>query len=151
MTPARAYSFLHFCSILQAIILLENLVALSLISLSTMPLFPLLVPNYAFTSSFISFSHTLLSKYSSGCASTIGNPVILAINSTSNYTGLSIQRMSPCTWDNNCLMESPMFLPHLKCGISRRFIILELYNPVIHCASSIIGFLRGPISPMFSK
>jgi hypothetical protein len=121
MTPAGASSFLNFLSILQEMRLLANLVVLSLISLSTMPMFPLLVPNCAFTSSSISFSHALLSKYSSGCVPTIGNPVILVINATSSCTNLLIQRMLPCTRDSNFLTQIPKILPLLKCGMSRRF------------------------------
>jgi hypothetical protein len=126
MTPAGASSFLHFLSNLQDMILLANLVTLSLISLSTIPMFPMLVPNCSFTSSMISFSLVLLSKYSYGCVPIIGNLVILVINATSTCTGLSIQRIPPCTWASNCLTQIPTFLPRPKCGMSRRFIILKL-------------------------
>jgi hypothetical protein len=144
--PAEVSSFLIFLSILQDILFLLKIVTFPLMSLSTMPLFPLMVLSCPFTSSTISFFPTLLSKYSSGCAPSVCNPVILEINSTSNCTILSIHMISPCTWDNNCLTQ---FLPCPKCSISNRFIILKLYNPVIHCTGSIIGLPRGPISRCF--
>jgi hypothetical protein len=97
LNPAGDSSFLHFLNSLQAMSLMENPVASLLIYLSIIPLFPQLVPNYVLTSSTISFSRTLLSKYSSGCGPIMGNPLILAINATSSCTGLSIQRMSSCT------------------------------------------------------
>jgi len=104
MIPIGVSSFQHFLINLQDIIFLMNLVTLLLMSLSTMPMFHLSVPSCDFTSSTISFSPTLLSKYSSGYSLSVGNPVILAINATSSCTSLSIHMMSPCTQDNNDLM-----------------------------------------------
>jgi hypothetical protein len=55
------------------------------------------------------------------------------------------------SWETSCLMQSPTFLPCLKCGISNRFMMPKLYNPIIHCARSIMGLPMGPISPVFHK
>jgi hypothetical protein len=126
MTLAGASYFLHFLNNLKDMILLMNLVMLSLISLSTIPLFPQFMPNCSLTNSMISFSSALLSMYSYHCVLIVGNLLILAINTTSICTSISIQRIPPCTQDNNCLMQSPTFLPHLKCDMYKSFIILEL-------------------------
>jgi hypothetical protein len=90
-----------------------KLFMVSLISLITMPLLPQLVPNYALTSSVISFLSALLSKYSSGCASNVGSPVILK-SATFICTGLSIHKMPMCMRATSCLMQSLMFLLHPK-------------------------------------
>jgi hypothetical protein len=151
ITLADTSCLWHFLNSLQAISLLENLLTLSLMSLITMTLLSRLVLKYTFTSSVISFSRALLSRYYSGCTLTFGSPVILETNATSIYTGLSIHMMPPCTRVTNCLTQSLTFLPHPKCGISNRSIMPKLYSLVIHYASSIIGLPRGPISPVFIR
>jgi hypothetical protein len=103
-------SLQNFLNSFQAIILLGNLVALSLMSFMTNPLFPLVVSNCALTCSVISFSCTLLSRYSSGHASTMGSLVILEINATSIYISLSIHKMPPWMWVTSCFKQSLTFL-----------------------------------------
>jgi hypothetical protein len=151
ITPAGASSLRHFLSIFHAISLLGNFFMLSLISLVMMPLFPLILTDCDFTCFASSFSHAFFSKKYFDCASTVGNHVILEINATPICTSLSIQRMPPWTQVTNCLMHRPTFLPHPKCGISKRFIIPDLYNHVIHCVRSSNGLPRGPISPILIR
>jgi hypothetical protein len=123
MTPVGASSFLHFLINLQSISFLTNHVVGSLMYLRKIPSFPLLVPNCAFTISTISFSRALFPKYSLAYMPIVGNHVILVIRATSMRIGLSIHMMSPCTLSKSCFMHMPTFLPHLKCGTSRRFMI----------------------------
>jgi hypothetical protein len=145
ITLSSASSLRHFLRSFYAIILLENLVASPLISLMMRPRFPLVVSNYAFTYSASFFSRTLFSRYSSSGASNVCNPIILEINVMSICIGLSIQRMPPWNQETKFLMHIPTFLSRPKCGVSKRFIIPELYSLVIHYVGSSTSHHRGPI------
>jgi hypothetical protein len=149
ITYVEASSLRHFLKMFQAINMLVKLVSLSLISLMTIPLLPRVVPKCALTSYVIYFSHALLSRYSFGCTPIVGSSVILEISTKSICTGLSIHRMSPCTWETSYVKQILTFLPCPKCCMSNRFIILELYSLLIHCVGSNMVFPRGPIPPMF--
>lgn len=126
ITPASASSLWDFLKHLHDINLLANLVTLSLMYFITIPVFPQVVSNCALTCSIISFLCALLSRYSLGYALTMGSDVILEINATSIYIGLSILRMPPWTRVTSYLTHSLTFLPHPKCGMSNRFNIPEL-------------------------
>jgi hypothetical protein len=126
MTPAGASSFLHF---------LNKLASHELVGKPCHIIVDVSKNNAHFpsvgTKLFLDYLDDLLLAHFViqvffVCAPTMGNPVILEINATSSYTGLSIQEFLPCTRASNCLTHNPTILPCLKCGMSRRFMIPEL-------------------------
>jgi hypothetical protein len=112
MTLVGASYFLHFLNNLQAISLLDKLVVESLVHFMTIPWFPLFFPNYAFTIYEISFSRDLFSRYSSGCAPQVGNPVTLEIKEISIGTIMLIHMIPPCTLAKSYLKQRTTFFYH---------------------------------------
>jgi hypothetical protein len=128
-----------------------NHVTSSLISFIMRPLLPHDVLNCAFACFASSFSCALFSKKYSGCAPTMGNPIILEMSATSICMGLSVYRMTPWTRATSFLMQRPKFLPRPKCGRSNKFMMSELYSPIIQCALYNTSLPRGLTSPVLIK